>query len=145
MLMESDNNKSAKIKYVCSLGDNCLAASFLKRNSLKLASYPFDWVVSGPKVVAHCIKDDFESFLNKSLYVADNTSSTQCNHKLYHKSKLFFHHNPLDNPKDYDYFVRCVDRFRKLLKNDEKKLFIMYMAAGLRIFMRKIIPSQNEW
>jgi hypothetical protein len=38
---------------------------------------------------------------------------------------MFNHHNPLINIDHYNYFVRCVDRFRILLQKEEHKLFIM--------------------
>jgi hypothetical protein len=38
---------------------------------------------------------------------------------------MFNHHNPL-NEKDYDYYIRCVDRFKKLLSKPDKKLFILF-------------------
>jgi hypothetical protein len=45
-------------------------------------------------------------------------------HITYGKNALFPHHNPLDNDEHYNYFVRCVDRFCKILISDERKLFI---------------------
>jgi hypothetical protein len=38
---------------------------------------------------------------------------------------MFYHHNPLINIEDYNYFVRCVDRFKKLLQYSGHKLFTM--------------------
>ena len=38
---------------------------------------------------------------------------------------MFNHRNPLTNIGHYNYYVRCVDRFKKLLQKDEHKLFIM--------------------
>jgi hypothetical protein len=40
---------------------------------------------------------------------------------------MFRHHNPLTKDSDYNYFVRCVDRFKKLLNcSDKHKLFIIF-------------------
>lgn len=36
---------------------------------------------------------------------------------------MFNHHNPLKN--DYEYFIRCVNRFKILLKSSQTKLFIL--------------------
>lgn len=33
-----------EINYVCSLGRVCHSAQLLKRNKLKVESYPFDWI-----------------------------------------------------------------------------------------------------
>jgi calcineurin-like phosphoesterase family protein len=38
---------------------------------------------------------------------------------------MFVHYNPLINRDHYNYFVRCVDRFKNLLQKQEHKLFIM--------------------
>jgi hypothetical protein len=38
---------------------------------------------------------------------------------------MFNHHNPLINENDYNYYVRCVNRFRQLLLSEEQKLFVM--------------------
>ena len=37
---------------------------------------------------------------------------------------MFNHHNPLKK-EDYKYYVRCVERFKTLLKCNERKLFVM--------------------
>jgi deoxyribodipyrimidine photolyase len=38
---------------------------------------------------------------------------------------MFNHHNPLINENDYNYYIRCVNRFRQLLRFEEHKLFVM--------------------
>lgn len=38
---------------------------------------------------------------------------------------MFNHHNPLINIDHYNYYIRCVDRFKNLLQKQEHKLFIM--------------------
>jgi hypothetical protein len=111
-----------EVKYVCSLGTTCHSARFLEKNKLKLCSYPFDWILSKPDNIISCIRDGFKVFLDKSYYV--NINSTRCGHKAYHR-KMFFHRNPLTNKDDYDYYVRCVNRFKELLRYEEHKLFIM--------------------
>jgi hypothetical protein len=115
-----------KIKYICSLGFNCHTAHFMKAHNIKAASYPFDWIISNLTVVKKSIEDDFAEFLNKQSYVKLNLP-TGCGHINY-CDNMFFHHNPLENEKDYLYFNRCVERFRNLLKNPELKLFIISMS-----------------
>ena len=72
--------------------------------------------------VIHCIEDDFKIFLDKSYYIS--RSPTQCGHSRYGRI-MFNHHNPLDNEQEYDYYKRCVHRFKHLLQNTEHKLFIV--------------------
>ena len=111
-----------EINYTCSLGSLCHSSQILKRNKLKLCSYPFDWIFSNCDNIIHCIEDNFNIFLDKSYYI--NVSESQCGHSKYH-SEMFNHRNPLNNINDYNYYVRCVDRFKILLQKQEHKLFIM--------------------
>ena len=111
-----------EINFTCSLGSMCHSSAILKRNNLKLCSYPFDWIYSNCDNIIHCIEDDFKIFLDKSYYI--NISKSQCGHSKYN-NLMFNHNNPLINVDHYNYYVRCVDRFKNLLQKQEHKLFIM--------------------
>jgi hypothetical protein len=111
------------VNAVCSFGFNCHSAYFLRTNGLKKQSYPFDWIMSNLQVVKDCIENDFNDYLNKSLYISNNDKS--CGHNKYCYN-MFPHHNPLLNMDHYDYFVRCVNRFKTLLSQQNiHKLFII--------------------
>jgi len=116
-----------EINYTCSFGNMCQSSQILKRNNLKLCSYPFDWIFSNYDNIIHCIEDDFKIFLDKSYYSTVNNNT--CKHTYYYKKEseynMFNHFNPLDNEKNYNYYIRCVNRFRDLLQKQEHKLFIM--------------------
>ncbi len=112
-----------KINYVCSLGRKCCSTQILLKNNLKNCSYPFDWVVSNHKIILDCIENDFKFFLDKSYY--KSIAIKRCKHD-YYPDLYFFHHNPLINLEHYEYYLRCVDRFKKLLKYEENKLFLMF-------------------
>jgi len=116
-----------EINYVISLGSLCITAAFLKRNNLKTASYPFDWIFSNCNMIIQCLTDDFNIFLDKSYYISK--TNTSCVHTYYHKLEndisTFNHHNPLINENDYNYFIRCRDRLKKVLNNEKHKLFIV--------------------
>ena len=109
------------IDSACSLGFSCHSAQILKRNKYKCCSFPFDWIFSNCDSIIHCIESNFSIFLDKSYYV--DISPSQCGHSKYNEF-MFNHYNPLTNVDHYDYYVRCVDRFRNLLQNQENKLFI---------------------
>jgi hypothetical protein len=111
-----------EIKHVCSLGSLCQSSQILKRNNLKKSSYPFDWIFSDCNNIIHCLENDFNFFLDKTYYFT--ISDKICGHSYYH-NQMFKHHNPLDNENDYNYYIRCVNRFKQLLKCEEKKLFVM--------------------
>jgi hypothetical protein len=124
---------------VCSIGSFCQSSRLLQRLELKEESYPFDWILSNHKMVKHCIEDDFRTFLDKSQYTFIPTSAYTykvCGHNYYSTivdftnenipGAVFMHHDLAQDEKDYEYFVRCVDRFRELIKSDERKLFIYF-------------------
>jgi hypothetical protein len=122
---DSQDTFGLEINYACSLGSLCHSSKILKRNKYKLCSYPFDWIFSNCDNIIECIEDNFNIFLDKSYYI--NLSELQCGHSKYHKW-MFYHHNPLINTDHYNYFVRCVDRFKTLLQKPEHKLFIMIIT-----------------
>jgi hypothetical protein len=68
------------------------------------------------------LENDFIEFLNKENYIKLEYQN-KCGHKLYH-DQMFWHHNPLLINDDYEYFNRCVQRFRKLITQPDNKLFI---------------------
>ena len=114
------------IHHVCSLGTLCLSSQLCKDMNLKLESYPFDWTFSSCKNIIHSIEDDFKTFLDKSLYVDVETKfegRRQCGHTLYN-ANMFNHHDPRTDT-DYNYYKRCIERFRQLLKCNDNKLFII--------------------
>jgi hypothetical protein len=112
-----------EINYFCSLGFLCHSSYLLKRNNFKKCSYPFDWIYSQPNMIIDCIEDGFSKFLNKSYYTSN--TETHGGHSLYGEL-MFAHHNPSKNEKDYEYFVRCVSRFKSLLTYSQPKLFSIF-------------------
>jgi len=65
---------------------------------------------------------NFKKYLDKSLY--NSISVNRCGHTVYNEG-MFWHHNPLNNKAHYNYFIRCIFRFRELLQYPEHKLFMM--------------------
>ena len=142
----------SEINYTCSLGGLCHSSQILKRNNLKLCSYPFDWIFSNCNNIIHCIEDNFNIFLDKSYYQDIHTKrigNNQCGHK-YYDVNMFNHFDPR-NEKDYNYYVRCVDRFKNLLQKKEHKLFIMIFTNIENIeniknhFIKNIINFNNKF
>jgi hypothetical protein len=114
------------IHHVCSLGTLCLSAQLCKDIQLKLESYPFDWIFSSFETITHCINDDFKTFLDKSYYtdVKDKLlGHRQCGHTLYHPN--MFNHHDLRTDADYNYYKRCIERFKQLLRVNTNKLFVV--------------------
>ena len=136
---------------VFSLGYRCSSAGILKLLNFKTESYPFDWLVSRLHVVRKCIEDDFKEFLNLERYIAADTNITEmvngkltriCDeHIIYHnlytpadvierKDKytyayhLALNHKNLFIKEDYEYYTRCVERFRNLLSSEDHKMYL---------------------
>ena len=143
-------SKNFDINYVCSLGPRCHTACLLKRNNLKKTSYPFDWIFTNIDMVLHCLEDDFNIFLDKTYFTIKDTASKSQQHSYYRENiddHMFNHHNPLI-VKDYNYFVRCIARFKDLLKKKENKLFVLLFLNYDKIdnnFKRKIIQLNNKF
>ncbi len=137
-----------EVNHICSFGKNCHTAQLLKRNNFKFESYPFDWIFSEIHIILDCIKNDFEKFLDKQYYTLPYESDTQ-KHEYYYPGDytMFNHRNPLRD-KDYAYYERCVERFRKLIKNNNNKLFIVFFDKHDPIYKEdiktQIINFSNE-
>jgi len=137
-------SKKFDINYVCSLGPRCHTACLLKKNNMKKASYPFDWIFTNIDMILHCLEDDFQIFLDESYFTIKDKSSTIQQHSYYcenNEDHVFNHRNPLIK-KDYNYYVRCIQRFKSLLKKKENKLFVLLFLNYTKIdysFKKKII------
>lgn len=71
-------------KRVVSLGSLCLTSKLLQSMDMKTESYPFDWIFSNPKMIAHCLNDDFATFLDRSYYVSKSAPNVRrCYHTFY--------------------------------------------------------------
>jgi hypothetical protein len=124
------------ITHVCSLGSFCHTASHLQRYALRDCAYPFDWALSSPKMVMDCLRDDFATFLDSSHH-EQMEPSISSNHRIYgtmvsgrnfegiNNQNLTFPHRDITLPEHYQYYQRCVERFRTLLSRAEPKLFIL--------------------
>jgi Putative papain-like cysteine peptidase (DUF1796) len=124
------------IKHVCSLGSFCHTAAHLKRFNMRTCSYPFDWIISSPRMVIECIRDDFKTFMNPVHHVPLQAGISS-NHLIYGNMSwgnnflgkppigLTFNHRDITLPENYAYYERCIQRFRTLLASPESKLFIL--------------------
>jgi hypothetical protein len=89
---------------------------------MKMASYPFDWVdIRNETNVLHCLKDDFNIFMDKSYYQPFEPGKRR---HSYYSYKFFNHKDPMKD-EDYNYYKRCISRFKEMLSSGEKKLFML--------------------
>ncbi|CDZ78547.1 hypothetical protein BN59_02857 [Legionella massiliensis] len=118
------------ISHIVSLGTHCLASGILQKHNLKKYSLPFDWIFTSPNSIMDCFENNFERFLDRKYYrsIKRATGEPGAHHSWYldnHGISDFFTHRDPVNEKDYAYYQRTVDRFKRLMLKDEAKLFIM--------------------
>lgn len=124
---------SSPIHYI-SIGHFCPCAYALKANGLRDASYPFDWIPAEPQTVQKCIEDGFKSFLDRSQYYHDNNESctdivnkAQCHHASY--GRYFFrHHCPKCFEEHFQYYERCVQRFKSIINDPTKEIVFVWLS-----------------
>lgn len=118
------------VAHLVSLGSYCLPAQIFKDAALKQYSLPFDWIFSTPQMVRDCLADDFAIFLDRRYYrsISRPGKDPAAEHRIYGERYglpgLFAHRDPV-READYLYLVRCVTRFRQLLRSDAAKLFFI--------------------
>ncbi len=105
-----------------SLGQNCNTAWYLKSCGLKTASYPFDWIFSSAAIAEACLKDRFAVFLDRKQIIPGKDAN-RAGHSVFH-SRMFNHRSPLRSDSDYEYYVRCVERFNELFFSGAGVLFV---------------------
>jgi hypothetical protein len=128
------------VRAVLSLGTHCLTSHALKAFDLKQFSGPFDWIFSNMRMVAHCIEDDFNIFLDPHYheFVPPEKRTVPdanfCEHRFYrdkYSVKTVFNHYDITDPDHHAYYVRCVDRFRQSLRADHRTLLVMLTPAHM--------------
>lgn len=116
------------------LGTHCFSSSFLRRLGVREWSGPFDWTFSSLPMVAHCIADDFKTFLDRSLYEPvpidqrpNGPTVNRVQHRFYRDTfgvQFVFNHHDVHLDEGHAYIVRCVERFRAALNSPQRKVFL---------------------
>jgi len=143
------------ITYTVGLGTFCMTSNMFKSLNKKMFSCPFDWILSDIDMVTDCIEDKFYKLMNKDNYEEIILEGNKfVHHKAYPQyintkkgQKLytrFIHHNPLLKEDHYNYFTRCVDRFKKVMDSEKKKLFLCIdNKIPLNVNIEKYINLDN--
>lgn len=131
--------EAGAVKHVVSLGSICLTARFLEGQGVRAYKGPFDWLYTSPRMVRHCLTDDFRKYLDKRQYVFDKFDKKRgTGHKLYNRMQLgqrermWPHHNlHRADGEDAASFKRAVERFRVVLKDGAHlKLFALCQSVS---------------
>jgi len=131
-------------KHVISLGCRCSQAGTFKYLNQRRYACPFDWIFSSTKMVLHCLRDDFKTFLDRDKYFLNATvfdaiglkpgsaprDRRLIGHREYSemtegvgRGSIFNHRDPMLSDEDYVYTQRSVDRFRSVLHSSDCKMF----------------------
>ena len=120
---------------IVSLGTHCFTSGLLRKWGLRSQSGPFDWLFSSAAMVAHCLDDDFATFLDPSCYVPvpveqrkAGASANRVNHAYYLKHfgvEHVFNHHDIHLPEDYEHFQRAVQRFRIGLASSNFRVYVL--------------------
>lgn len=136
------NVRNPTFNHAISLGCACNTSLYLKELNLKRFSLPYDWIFTNLDMIKHTIEDDFKSFLDTSLM--SDRKVTQASHNFYHQ-KLFNHRNPKSVREDYDYYQRCIDRFKQVINSKDNKLFIHTLYQQPQKFHRDYLKFNRKF
>lgn len=125
---------------VVSLGTSFFTSSFLKRQGLQHSSGPFDRIFSSIPMVAHCIDDKFQLFLDKDFYrpvLPDQRKAGDASNILdhaYYLAKFQVHHvfnqHEMQLPRAHDEMRRCVHRFMEAMAAPKPLLYVVHCRIG---------------
>ena len=108
-IVQEIQQKDDKLQIV-SLGDHCLVAKYLSLFGMRNCSYPFDWIQATPKMIQHCLEDDFKIY---------SSLQSEGFYSQFTQQEIFKHH---DVANSIAYHKRCVERFKNL-SNISQKVF----------------------
>lgn len=132
------------------MGYRCSSSEIIRILNLKKESYPFDWTISKLSTIKDCILNDFKEFLNLENYIKKDINTYNViddvslligggnyiinthydpidkitdNFNTYDLKLALIHHD-IFKTEDYEYYKRCINRFKNILKSDDKKLYL---------------------
>lgn len=137
------------MKYVCSLGSRCHSRMLFNRLGFYRCAYPFDYMYSSPLLVLDCLQNNFSTLLDRRFHTdrgnmaghSEYDGEVRAFHGWQHTQQIFYHKNTKKNDLDYSYMQRCVCRFRGLLQNDGRKLFLLMLLNQTKPLDKK--PMRN--
>ncbi len=153
-----------------SLGHDCHAAELLKGLGCRQEAYPFDWIFSSPKMVAHAITTDFEHLLDRSFHHVGEGHAVD--HTYYRENfgiRNMFNHHDTSSDDGFSYLSRCVDRFRSIRDQQAAARFVFlgvdalpedlnamwgaispifpaasFLGLSLRVHKKNVLPRYSE-
>ncbi|MFA5822180.1 MAG: DUF1796 family putative cysteine peptidase [Thermodesulfovibrionales bacterium] len=105
-----------------SIGQNCNTAWYLKQVGARTEAYPFDWIFCSAEIIESCMRDGFSIFLDRQ-YITPKKDRHAAGHSVYHEN-MFHHRSPIQTEEDYNYYVRCIERFKRKLSSGDRIMFV---------------------
>ena len=123
--------KGEPYRHVISFGMTCQPAWFLRKNKLRVASYPFDWIYTPTETICQLLETDFRDFLHKpSLWIKGKNNVgkidvIQDNPRLvfahdFTREDLFDEELELNRKK----FARRIERLYQVLNSGDRTLLV---------------------
>ena len=117
----------APLTRVFSLGAACWTAALIEDAGLRRASGPFDWTFTDPKLVHHCLGDDFALFRDRSAWEqvggAQQWSLTRL--RAIHGLGPITNHHDIGDDADFARLTRAAERMREALHPGQRSLFVV--------------------
>jgi len=121
---------------VVSLGTHCYTSALLRRWGWRTEAGPVDWLFSSVPMIAHLLDDDFDRFLRRDEYRPvpleqrfAGPQANRVNHAFYQREfgiEHVFNHHDVHLDPDYERLQRRVERFRRLLRSEREKCFLVF-------------------
>mmetsp|Transcript_41762 Transcript_41762/g.75821 ORF Transcript_41762/g.75821 Transcript_41762/m.75821 type:complete len:467 (+) Transcript_41762:49-1449(+) len=142
------SDDGAPFTEVISLGERCPVASWLRHRQLRRAAHPFDWIYSSPRILRHCLDDNFATLLDQSQFF--KAAGGKIGHKTYSKmlqSKakeiVWLHQNPT-MPTHYAKLCRSVERLRAALREPNKRrLFLIFQLVQSKLALNGVSETSE--
>lgn len=139
-------------------GTCCLPAKMIENVQLRRFSLPMDWLFTTNSMLAHCIDDDFETFLDKANYSFIPLEERPwgekfsfCHHSFYKENHyahyVFNHFNPLED-STYETLKRRTNRLINIFRSSQNKVFFNFSHGSTSeegfIFLHNAIKRKYE-
>ena len=147
----------AKYNYIISLGRDCACTSFMQRQNLRYASFPFDWLTAvelAPRL--DLLLNEFEDFLHLQdlRYLEKPTGivgDAKCdNYQNVRNGFIYYHDFPAGIAINQSYlgvkekYDRRIERMLSILKSSKSVLLVWYAHEPLLSSAEEIVQYRRR-
>ncbi|QDH13720.1 hypothetical protein E3E12_05420 [Formicincola oecophyllae] len=129
-------------------GLSCLPAILLREAGLCTAAMPFDWTFCNVESLIRILQSDFRHFLDESTVesLAEEKGRPVAFNKHYdaaNPERPFFNHKDPTKTEDRNYYLRTIERFKKL-HNTKPCLFVLEEFGELEQRFESLVDTLNR-